>query len=259
MMDLRIIDVTSDNVYDTGICCIKDKLSKGYNAKVKWFKSTCYEGLHLKIAKDSSDKQVGFIEYLPSELAWRPVKAINYMFIHCIAIYVKDKRNAGLGSLLIQECEKDAIALGKDGICVITSSGTWMAGNHLFEKNGFIQVDHKDRFYLLMKKINSSPDPEFLDWEKQLPKYSGWNLIYADQCPWHQKSVTDLQQCASEFGINLNIIKLNTPEQAQSAPSGFGTFSLIRDGRILADHYISETRFKNIIKQELSPTKRIKN
>lgn len=29
-MDLHIIDVTSDNVYDTGICCIKNKLSEGY-------------------------------------------------------------------------------------------------------------------------------------------------------------------------------------------------------------------------------------
>jgi hypothetical protein len=50
-------------------------------------------------------------------------------------------------------------------------------------------------------------------------------------------------------GITLTVKKLATPKEAQKAPSGFGTFSLIKDGKLLADHYISRTRFENILKQ----------
>ena len=46
-------------------------------------------------------------------------------------------------------------------------------------------------------------------------------------------------------------LKLTSPTEAQNAPSGFGTFSLIKDGKLLEDHYLSKKRFENIIKQEI--------
>jgi hypothetical protein len=42
---------------------------------------------------DTSGKQIGFIAYLPSEQAWRPVNASNFYFIQCIGVFVKDVRN----------------------------------------------------------------------------------------------------------------------------------------------------------------------
>lgn len=36
-----------------------------------------------------------------------------------------------------------------------------------------------------------------------------------------------------------------------AAPSIYATFNLINNGKLLADHYISLTRFNNIIKKEL--------
>jgi hypothetical protein len=47
------------------------------------------------------------------------------------------------------------------------------------------------------------------------------------------------------------VIKLVTPREAQNAPSGFGTFALLKDGKLLGDHYLSRTRFENIIRQEM--------
>lgn len=38
--------------------------------------------------------------------------------------------------------------------------------------------------------------------------------------------------------------------KAQQAPSFYGIFNFIRDGKVLADRYISLTRFKNILKHE---------
>lgn len=245
-----ILDVTTENVSDIGIFCIKDRKSPGYLSKFNWFKEKINQGLKIKIAVDNNGKQVGFIEYIPSELAWRPIKADNYYFIQCIALFVKDAKDKGIGSYLIHQCEQDALTGNKYGICAMSSEGPWMATKSLYEKNEFTITDRLDRFELMAKSyVNKYSKPKFIDWSKELTKYEGWHLIYSDQCPWHEKSVSDIQQSAVNNGIQLSIKKLKTPEEAQNAPSGFGTYSLIKDGKLLADHYISKTRFENILKQ----------
>lgn len=249
--EISILDVTVENVTDVGIYCIKDKKSPGYCSKVEWFKGKINKGLKIKIAIDSKGKQVGFIEYIPSELAWRPIKADNYYFIQCIALFVKEAKEKGVGSYLIKQCEQDAKANNKTGICAMSSDGPWIANKSLYEKNDFYIADQLDRFELMVKSFDTNKSkPQFYNWTKEQTKYLGWHLIYSDQCPWHEKSITDIQQSAIENGIKLTVRKLVTPKEAQKAPSGFGTFSLIKDGKLLADHYISSTRFENIIKQE---------
>ncbi|HTY63842.1 MAG TPA: hypothetical protein VMG30_16460, partial [Acidobacteriota bacterium] len=59
------------------------------------------------------------------------------------------------------------------------------------------------------------------------------------------------KQVAGKYGVDLNVWVLAIPEEAQKAPSGFGVYSLIRDGRLLEDHYLSATRFESILKKEL--------
>ena len=251
---VKIIEVTPENVAEVGVFCIKDKKAAGFQQKVAWFQQKINEGLKIQIATDEKGKQLGFIEYLPSELAWRPIKADQYLFIHCIAIFGKKARTQGLGSALVKRCEEDALKSQKDGVCVMSSDGAWMANKSLFEKNGFAIADQSGRFELLHKKINDQAvAPKFHDWQAQLAQYEGWHLIYANQCPWHEKSVSDLGQVAFEREIGLQVTRLDTPQEAQEAPSGFGTFALIRDGKLLADHYISQTRFRNILKKELGP------
>jgi len=249
--NIKILDVTADNVSEVGIYCIKNKKSPGYKAKVEWFKKKINEGLKIIIATDKTGKQIGFIEYIPSELAWRPIMADNFYFIQCIALFVKEAKEKGVGSYLIQKCESDAKKNGKSGICAMSSDGPWIANKSLYEKNHFSIAEKLDRFELMVKSFDSkAKNPKFLDWTKEQTKFKGWNLVYSDQCPWHEKSITDLEQSAIDNEIKLTIKKLKTPKEAQNAPSGFGTFSLLKDGELLADHYISRTRFENILKQE---------
>jgi len=248
---IKIIDVTTDNVDEVGVYCIKDKKSPGRNNKVEWFKNKINQGLRMKIATDDQGKQLGFIEYIPSELAWRPINARNYYFIQCIGLFAKEARNKGIGTTLLGICEQEARQNNRAGICTMTSEGPWIANKSLFEKNGFVIAGKLGRFELLYKRLDDeSPVPQLYNWIKQQEKYKGWNLIYADQCPWHYKSITDIQHSAKDNGIKLRVIKLTTPREAQNAPSGFGTFTLINDGRLLADHNISRTRFENILKKE---------
>ena len=99
--NLNIIDVTTGNIDEVGVYCLKDRKSAGFNKKIEWFKSKINQGLKMKIAADDQGKQLGYIEYMPSEIAWRPVNACNYYFIQCILLYAKEAKNKGLGTSLI--------------------------------------------------------------------------------------------------------------------------------------------------------------
>ena len=247
-----VIDVTPNNVKEETLFCIKDLKSPGFKCKQDWFENQYHKGLHLKILKGADGKMIGFIEYVPASNAWRPIEAEKFMFIHCITVYSKKDRNKGYGSLLIAEVEKDAKREGLAGVCVMSSKGTWIADNGIFDDNGFKKIDQRGRFELLFKKWDTAvPDPKLLDWTKQQAKYKGWNLIYADQCPWHEKSVVALLNTAMDYDIDLKITKLETAQEAKNAPSGYGVFSLLHDGKLLEDHYLSATRFRNILKKEL--------
>lgn len=253
---MKIVEVTPDNALKETFFCIKDTKRQGFEDKLKWFERRFKEGLKIKILKNDGDKKIGFIEFVPAARAWRPIDADNYMFIHCTYIYSKKDRSMGYGSILLEDAEKEAKAKGLDGLCVMTSTGGWLANKTLFEKNGFEQIEVKDRFELLSKTWNSNAKkPKFHHWTNQQKKYKGWHLLYADQCPWHEKSVAAILNVAIDYGVDLKVSKINTVEEAKMAPSGFGVFNLLRDGKLLEDHYLSATRFRNILKKELNMAK----
>ena len=143
MEGTKIIEVTPDNVKEETLFCIKDIKKPGFESKRKWFEKRYKEGLRLKILKDSTDKMLGFIESIHVVVAWRTVDADNFMFIHCIYIYSKKERNKKLGSMLINEAEQDAKSRNMNGLCVMTSNGSWIADKRIFEQNGFKEVDKR--------------------------------------------------------------------------------------------------------------------
>jgi hypothetical protein len=201
---------------------------------------------------EESTKCIGFIEYTSGEHAWRAVDAEGYLFIHCIWISPNKYKEEGYGSLLVEECVEDARREEKYGVAVVTSEGSFMAGKALFLKNGFESVaEAKPSYRLMIKPLKQGPLPKFRNWEAQLPKYRGLNIIYTNQCPWVARSISELTQTAREKGLELKVTELKTAKQAQDAPSVYAAFNLVYDGRLLADHYISNRRFLNIIKKEL--------
>ena len=62
----------------------------------------------------------------------------------------------------------------------------------------------------------------------------------------------DLLELANSEGIDLRITKITSAEQARRSPSGFGVFSLVHDGELIEDHYISKTRFSSILSKRHS-------
>jgi len=250
MNNTKIVEVNENNATEEGFFCVKNPKYEGFQLKLNWLIERWNEGLKLKILKNGIEK-IGFIEYTPGEYAWRPVQASNYLFIHCLMVYGKTIYHSGNGSLLIKECIDEAKNMNKAGVVVMASKGTWMADKSVFLKNGFELVDSKDRFDLLVYKLSKSPNPKFINWEDNLNQYKGLHLIYANQCPLYIKSVDEMKQTAKEYGLKLNVTVIKTAQEAQQSPTGYGTYSLVYNGRILSDHYISNTRFKNILNKEI--------
>ena len=153
--------------------------------------------------------------------------------------------------MLINHCVEESKMAGLDGVCAMTSEGSWITGRDLFLKNGFSFSASKGRFDLLTLKFNGKNQPDFIDWEAKAKNFKGLNLIYANQCPLFIKSIEEMTATAKEFGLELKITELKSAKEAQEAPSGFGVYSMVYNGKLVADHYISNTRFRNILNKEV--------
>jgi len=96
-------------------------------------------------------------------------------------------------------------------------------------------------------------EPRLRSLERTLEPYRrGLHLIYSAQCPMLPKSVEDLADMCQDHGVELTITELTSAKEAQSAPSYYGVFNLVWNGRLLSDHYVSKGRFKNLLRKEIS-------
>jgi hypothetical protein len=104
---------------------------------------------------------------------------------------------------------------------------------------------------LLVKQLKKAAEPKFKDCENQLSNHEELTIVYSKQCPWVARFISELPETIKEKGLEINVVELKTAEQAQAAPSIYAVFNMVNDGKLLADHYISNTRFLNIVNKEL--------
>ena len=201
---------------------------------------------------NDKEKCIGFIEYIPGEFAWRAVDAKGYLFIHCIWISPNIYKEKGYASKLIDECIKDAEKQGKYGVAVVASEGPFMAGKKLFLKNGFETIQsEKPSFELMVNKLKEGPLPKFKNWEENLEKINGLQILYSVQCPWVARSIPSLTKIAKENKLDLIVKEFDTAKEAQNAPSVYSAFNIVSNKKLIEDHYTSDTKFKNIIKKKI--------
>ncbi len=253
MNDVKIIEVDENNFEQYPPRCFIDVKNEGHIKKVEWMLDRIKEGMKIKILHNEKNKQIGFIEYIPGEYAWRNVDAAGYMFIHCVWITPNMNKNKGYASLLINESIEEAWKQKRNGVAVLTSNGSFMADKSVFLKNGFRSVDFfKPSFDLMVHQFKESPLPKINVPVISSDKYPGLHIVYSNQCPWVARSITELSGIAKENGIDVKISEIKTAEESQNAPTIYSVFNLIYNGKILSDHYISGTRFKNILKKEFN-------
>jgi GNAT superfamily N-acetyltransferase len=255
MIELPVwIDLAPANLESLPCCGIKNPDHEGRRQKNCWLNTSFKTGLRSKVLLTRDNRQCGFLEYVPGEHAWRGVDASGYLFIHCIWTFYKKYQGRGLASQAIQACIDDARDSGKNGVAVITREGPWLGGAAVFLANGFTVVETAPPDYsLLVRKLNpSAADPAFRgDWERKLKRYGqGLTIIRSNQCPHIAKFAGEIARAAEEeYGLKPRIVELKSARQAQNAPTPYAVFAVIYNGRLLADHQISLTRFHNIMRR----------
>ena len=250
-LETNIIEITTDNIaeHPQVICFINPK-HELYHIKIDWLKEQFENGLKIKLLYLKGEKRpIGFIEYVPGEYCWRSVSAKGYMFIHCLWTNGKKYQHHGLGTLLIKEVEKDA----KDmlGVAVITSDKSFMVNKEIFIKNAYNIISESGKEQLMAKQFRDGPLPSINNQQSELGNYKGLTMFYSKQCPWVSRFIEEVKPFLKENNLEPEIIEIKTSAQAQKAPSLYGVFNLIYNGKLLADRYISTTRFMNIVNKEI--------
>jgi hypothetical protein len=140
------------------------------------------------------------------------------------------------------------------GAAVMVRDGPWLADRRLFLTNGFKPVDTAPPDYqLLVRKFDkNAANPAFKkDWDRKLAQYGrGLTIIRSSQCPHIAKFAAEIAKTAQdEYHIKPRLVELASWSDAQNAPTPYAVFSVIYNGRLLADHQISRTRFRNIMRK----------
>jgi hypothetical protein len=156
----------------------------------------------------------------------------------------------GLGMRLLDSCLADAQKSQCRGVAVVTSSDSFMARRDLFIKAGFVSVESIDPYELLVKKFDkAAPDPRFIvDRERVLKKYQkGLTILAADQCPMIAKCVKDIAEAARALGLKTKVVPVGSAQESRELPTPYGVFSIIYEGKLIAERPVSGRRFMNIM------------
>lgn len=249
-----LIDINSENIAREHICCAfsDKKCAESYELKKTWLKNEFEKGY---VFRRINARAKVFIEYGPAEKGWAPVYAPNYLLVNCLWVSGQYK-GQGYGKALLDSAMEDAKLQGKEGLVTIVGATKFhfMSDTKWLLKQGFEACDKTSSgFSLLVKKINNSaPNPKFDESaiKGECAKKEGLVAYFSNRCPYSEYHVkTELTETARKRNIPLTIIKLETQEQAQSAPSPATIFSLFYNGKFITTDISAclNSRFDKIV------------
>lgn len=246
---MELIKVTHENLESEHICCaIANNKDCQVMSKKAWLKERLDEGL---VFLKGNLRGKCFIEYIPAEYAWAPIKADNYMYIDCLWVSGQYK-GQGYSNLLLEECVKDSKTKGKEGLVVLSSKKKmgFLSDSKYLKYKGFQTVDAADPYFELMcLPFNEiAPKPHFRSHIKENNvSQKGFALYYSSQCPFTAKYVPLLENVAGNRNIDFLAIHLVTTEQAQNAPFPVTMFCLCYNGEFITHEILSTKKFEKII------------
>lgn len=249
---MGIITVNSDNIDREHICCAisEEKGENCVSSKKAWMKERFRDGLVFR-KLDARGKV--FIEYIPAEKAWCPIRADGYMHINCFWVSGQFK-GQGYANRLLEQCIADASAKGKNGLTALSSTKKmpFLSDPKYLKYKGFQVADTADPYYelLYLPFAENAPAPKFRDCAKQgRIAEKGMVLYYSDQCPHTDKYAPLIQRIAEQHGTTITFHKTETAEDAQNAPAPFTTYSFFCNGEFVTNEIMSEKKFEKFLEQ----------
>ena len=243
---IEIVALTPDNIDQEDIVCVRgEKNRAGIELKKEWLKQRFKEGLTFKVLK-AEGRSWGLIECIPAEKAWRLIEAPNYIFIHCLWIIGRYK-GKGLGSLLLEDCIKDAS--GTNGVAALVSERPFLPGRKIFLKHGFESVDSAPPFELLALKLSKDAPTPRLQVKPDYCEKPGKNLLacWTAQCPYFAHHTEELKRIADEAGVSLESKRIVSRAELLKHPNPYGTFGLFSDEKLITHQLPRENEFRKMI------------
>ena len=240
---MNYIKITKDNIGSEHICCAMS--GKQSLAKKEWLRQRLDEGL---VFYRSAERGKCFIEYIPAENAWVPIKADGWLYINCLWIAGAMKGH-GYANDLLAQCISDAEARGRKGLCILSAEGRkreFLADPKFLIHKGFAVADSSDCGIVLMylPLVPNAAPPQFRACAKHpQAEGDGFVLYYTDQCPFTYYWVPRVQEAAQAHGIPLRVIHITSREAAQAVPAPVTTYALFRDGAFVTQGIQSDKRF----------------
>jgi len=253
-MDTRFITLNKEDIAKEHICCAfsDKKCVESYNLKKEWLKK---EFDHGYVFRRLDERAKVFIEYVPAERAWAPVDAPHYLMINCFWVAGQYK-GKGYAKALLQSAIDDALQQGKDGLVTIvgTKKFHFMSDTKWLLRQGFTEVQKLPYgFSLLAKKLNpvaAGPSFNASVLTGESPDKEGIVVYYSNRCPFTEYHIQEtLKATVEKRKLPLKVIKLNTMEQAQSAPTPATIFSLFYNGKFVTTDVsvCMDSRFDKIV------------
>ena len=242
---MEYIRVTNENLEKEHICCaIANNNDIQVSSKKAWLTERFEEGL---VFLKSAERGKCFIEYIPAENAWVPIKADEYMYIDCLWVSGSFKGH-GYSTDLLNACIDDSKEKNKAGICILSAPKKmpFLSDPKFLEHKGFKVCDESDNGIQLwyLPFIKDAEKPKFKECAKH-PHIdeSGYVLYYTDQCPYNAKYVPVLEKTAKDNGIEFKAIKLDTRQKAQNAPTPVTNYAFFHDGEYVTNEQMNDKRF----------------
>ncbi len=255
----KLIQLNADNLANEHICCaFSDKKCKeSYELKKDWLKKEFDNGY---IFRRIDARAKVFIEYGPAEKAWVPVDAPNYLMINCFWVSGQYK-GQGYAKELLKTAIEDARSQGKSGLVTVvgTKKYHFMSDTKWLLKQGFVDCQSiSSGFSLLVMKIDKNAEmPKFKESviSGECSEKSGIVVYFSNRCPFAEFHVTtSLVETLTNRHLPYKIIKLETMEDAQAAPSPATIFSLFYNGKFITTDVsvCMDSRFDKIMEKELN-------
>jgi len=246
---LEYIRVTKDNLEKEHICCaISNNKDIQVSSKKAWLEERFDEGL---VFLKSVERGKCFIEYIPAENAWVPIRAGGYMYIDCLWVSGALKGH-GYSNDLLGACTQDSREKGKTGLCILSSAKkrSFLADPKFLKYKSFEVADEADngvQLWYLPLTAEAVP-PGFRECAKH-PHIdeAGYVLYYTNQCPFTAKYVPIVEAIARERGVAFRSVHITDRETAQNAPTPVTNYALFRDGSYITNEILSDKKFLKML------------
>ncbi len=233
---MQIVKLNDKNIQDEHICCAfsDKKCADGYQKKKDWLKTEFKNGYNFQ--KFDVRGKV-FIEYVPIENSWLPLKGKSFMVINCFWVSGQFK-GQGNGKKLLEQCKSDAKNM--DGIIAISSDKKrpFMSDPKFLKKQGFEIIDEAPPFFKLwgLKTNPKAKFPKILDSAKQgvCENKKGIVAYYSNTCPFTDFYTNQLlRDYAKSKNVPIEIIHLTSKEQARKMPIPWVINSVFYNGELV--------------------------